>query len=231
MDNDSKFKKLYQFWSCIKNQCTNKNNISYKNYGAIGVKVCEEWNKYENFKLWAIQNGWNETKYINRIDVYKDFEPSNCIIENKRKYNSINIRNKGRKRLRVIWVSMLRRCNNSYNKHYKDYGGRGIKICDEWLNSFESFETWAQQNGYNDNLTIDRINNNGNYEPNNCRWITQKEQNNNRRNNHYIEYKGKTYTLTQLARKFNIKVSTLRYRLFLAPIVWDIESALHTPCL
>lgn len=222
------YKKLYQFWSHMKSKCTNKNDISYKNYGAKGIKVYEDWNKYENFMKWAIQNGWEETKYINRINIYKDFEPSNCLIETKRKYNSINIRNKGRKRLRVIWGSMINRCNSINNKAYKYYGGRGIKVCDEWLNSFESFEKWAQQNGYNDNLTLDRIDVNGNYESNNCRWATQEVQQNNRRNNHYIEYNGEQYTIAQLARKFNIHEATLRCRLFVFPY-WDLESALSVP--
>ena len=85
------------------------------------------------------------------------------------------------KRLYSIWKSMKTRCNNPNCKDYKDYGGRGIIICDDWLNSFDTFREWAVANGYNKSLSIDRVDVNGNYEPSNCRWATALEQAHNKR--------------------------------------------------
>ena len=84
-------------------------------------------------------------------------------------------------RLYRIWLNMKNRCNNRNAERYADYGGRGIKVCQDWDQSFIAFYQWAIQSGYQDKLTIDRVDNNGNYEPNNCRWITLSEQNKNKR--------------------------------------------------
>ena len=91
-------------------------------------------------------------------------------------------------RLYHVWKSILNRCYTKSNSHYERYGGRGISVCDEWKNSYEAFKEWAYANGYDENAkfgdcTIDRINNDGNYEPNNCRWVDMKTQANNTRRN------------------------------------------------
>lgn len=115
------------------------------------------------------------------------------------------------KRLRKIWGSMKERCYRPMHMHYKNYGGRGITVCDEWKDDYIAFARWAYKNGYRDDLTIDRENNDGNYEPSNCRWITVKEQNNNTRSNRIIEYKGTQYTVSQLAEVAGLNVFCKNY--------------------
>lgn len=119
----------------------------------------------------------------------------------------------GMKNTRIyrIWAGMKNRCTNVNNQSYSDYGGRGITLCEEW-NKFENFYKWSKESGYSDNLTIDRINVNGNYEPNNCRWATYEQQNNNKRNNIYIKYNNEVVTLTELSRMTNICPESLRKR-------------------
>ena len=116
------------------------------------------------------------------------------------------------KRLYFAWSNMRRRCYQKQNEKYASYGGRGIKVCDEWLHSFPAFREWALANGYKDNLTLDRIDANGNYEPSNCRWETQKTQQNNRRNNHRIEYNGETHTLAEWSEITGIPHYTISRR-------------------
>lgn len=123
-------------------------------------------------------------------------------------------------RIHDEWRSMKRRCYNKRQADYHSYGGRGITICDEWLNDFQAFYDWAMANGYADNLTIDRKDVNKGYSPDNCRWVTQKVQQNNRRNNHLITYNGETMTATQFAEKYNMNYSTLITRLSRG---WDID--------
>lgn len=122
-----------------------------------------------------------------------------------------------------VWQSMKQRCYDKNHQNYEDYGGRGIIVCDEWKSDFQAFYDWAMANGYADKLTIDRVDVNGNYEPSNCRWANKIVQANNKRNNHLIEYKGKTYTIAELSRKHNIGYSCLYMRIQEG---WDIERAL-----
>ena len=128
-------------------------------------------------------------------------------------------------RLFEIWEGMRERCTREKHSHYADYGGMGIKICEEW-NEFIPFYNWAMDNGYNDNLSIDRINPDGQYEPNNCRWVSMKEQQNNKRSNRFIEYNGENLTLSQWAERLGIGKTTLKERLNNG---WSVEKAFTEP--
>jgi hypothetical protein len=122
-------------------------------------------------------------------------------------------------RLYKIWRGMFRRCYKKDSDNYKYYGGRGITICKEWR-EFIVFRNWALSNGYADNLTIDRIDPNKKYSPNNCRWATIKEQQNNKTNNSYLEYKGKSFTYSQFADYLHVPYWTIVNQLKLG---WTIE--------
>lgn len=116
-------------------------------------------------------------------------------------------------RLRGVWRNMIQRCHNPNHPQYCSYGGRGITVCDEWRNDYPCFREWALKNGYAQGLTIDRIDNNGGYSPQNCRWATYKEQNRNKRSNRNITLNGETKCLSEWAEFFGIGVPIVTRRL------------------
>lgn len=133
----------------------------------------------------------------------------------------------GKRHTRIynIWRSMRQRCYNPNTNRYKNYGAKGVIVCDEWRNSFEAFYEWAMQSGYKEGLTIDRKDTNGNYEPTNCRWATQKSQQNNRENNHLLTHNGETHTIAEWSEKTGIKKGTICARLKSG---WSVVETLTT---
>lgn len=131
---------------------------------------------------------------------------------------------KSNTRLYKIYSNMKDRCYNKNNYAYKDYGLRGITICKEWLEDFNAFYEWAINNGYKDNLTIDRRDNNSGYSPNNCRWITRTEQCLNTRYNKVITYNNKTQTLKEWTDELRLPYSKIWERLHRG---WDFERAIE----
>ena len=135
-----------------------------------------------------------------------------CLHKENAKQNAIEIfttHGGSKDRLYRIWTDMKRRCLDPKRKNYSDYGGRGIKICDEWLD-YSLFKQWALNNGYADSLSIDRIDNDGNYEPSNCQWVGRVAQANNRRSNVYIDFNGTVRSLADWARFYNVNYSELQ---------------------
>lgn len=129
-------------------------------------------------------------------------------------------------RIYQTWEDMKSRCRNPNRKGYSNYGGRGIRVCEEWLADFNTYFAWCKENGYTDSLTLDRIDVNGNYEPSNCRWATGKEQCNNKRNNVNIEHDGVTKTVSEWARIHNLTSSVLGMRIKRG---WDTSRAFSEP--
>lgn len=128
-------------------------------------------------------------------------------------------------RLYRIHHMMMCRCYTESTTHYENYGGKGIRVCKEWHN-FMNFYNWAMANGYRDDLTIDRIDGNKDYEPSNCRWATKKEQSNNLLSNNVISFNGKTMTMAQWSEELGINRNTLDKRIRTG---WTIEKAMTTP--
>lgn len=116
-------------------------------------------------------------------------------------------------RLYGIWLGIKKRCYNEKEKSYPRYGGRGIRVCSKWENDFMSFYNWAINNGWGKGLVLDRINNDGNYEPVNCRFTTVTVNNNNKRNNLRVTINGETKTVGEFSKQYNIKYQTLRDRI------------------
>ena len=134
------------------------------------------------------------------------------------------IHNQSKTRLYAIRAKMIRRCYIENEPAYHNYGERGIKMCIEWKNSIESFIKWAYENGYSDGLTIDRIDNDGDYCPENCRWVDYKQQSNNRRSNRMYTYNGKTQNLKQWCEEFGLPYPRIHRRIKLG---WDFEEAVE----
>lgn len=129
-------------------------------------------------------------------------------------------------KLKAVYYNLLQRCFNQKNPGYRNYGGRGITVCNEWRNDINSFIKWSLNNGYADGLQIDRINNNGNYEPNNCRYVIPKVNLNNRRTNVRLNLAGDIKTIAEWESDTNITRSSIKHRLSNG---WEVEKALTIP--
>ena len=196
-----------------------KINIIGQKFGRL--IVIEQSNNLHNRIAWLCKCNCGNYKVVTSSDLKKN-KVKSCGCLRKETTSKTSLKNSthhlSNSRLYKVWKSMKQRCYNKNNTPYKKYGGRGIKVCNEWKNDFISFYNWAMRNGYDESKTtkeqsIDRIDVNGNYEPNNCRLTTMKKQQNNRSNNRYIYYKNKKYTISELSSKLNINYATLLWRI------------------
>ncbi len=208
-------------------------DITGKKFGRLTAIKFIKRKRYKYY--WEFSCSCGKVKIIRKDSVIlKDTISCGCYCrENNRRLNTTHGFSIKDKRFYGIWRKMINRCLNKKISNYKRYGGRGIKVCNRWL-EFENFRDDMYKSylehieEFNkENTTIDRINNEGNYRKNNCKWATMQEQSNNRRNNHLITYNNQTMTIAQWARKLNINLDTLNSRLLLYK--WSVKKSFITP--
>lgn len=186
-------------------------DLTEQRFGRLLVIECVGSNK--NGRLWKCKCDCGKEKIISQSDLIQNKTIScGCY----RREKAIR-RGLSHHRLYPVWQNIVSRCYKESQKCYKYYGGRGIKVCDEWKDNFVAFYNWAIANGYDEKAeygkcTIDRIDVNGDYEPQNCRWLTVKEQANNRRSNRLITINGETKTLQQWSDLYCIEHKTIAGR-------------------
>lgn len=193
-----------------------KEDLRGRQFGRL--TVVDESSRRDGHSSWW----WCECECGKRVEVRRS-----CLMRGDTKscgcLNSEKSAERGRKamtkhgwygtRVYHIWHSIVDRCESPNCSQYSNYGGRGIKVCDEWRSDPKAFCEWATANGYADNLSIDRIDVNGDYEPSNCRWITINEQQTNKRNNVKITYRGKTQCVAEWARELGVSQGNIYARI------------------
>lgn len=183
-------------------------NLTGQKFGKLVVIRKAEKDKWGNYQ-WECKCDCGKHVIVRGFSLRKGKTKSCGCLKGKHRHTKHN----KKERIYVIWDNMKQRCKNPNNPAYKHYGGRGIAICNEWLSDFINFYNWSMEHGYQENLTIDRIDANGNYEPTNCRWVDMKKQQNNRTNNHYINYNNQIHTLKEWSEILRVAETTIQKRL------------------
>ena len=200
-------------------------DITGQRFGKYTVISRVENNKHD-MAMWLCQCDCGTQKIVMGSSLRRGLILS-CGCYHKEKVSQLQTTHgQSKTRLFHLWQSIKARCNNPNNKHYSYYGGRGISLCPEWESDFSRFAEWAHNNGYDDTLTIDRIDPDKGYEPSNCKWSTRQEQQSHLRNCRIFEINGVSHPLNTWCKIYNMPHETVRKRLEKG---WDIEKALSTP--
>ncbi|SSY69947.1 Uncharacterised protein [Priestia megaterium] len=195
---------------CLRKESKFREDLTGQVFGRLTV-IEYAGSKGTNYGLWKCKCECGK-ETISRLDTLKNGNAKSCGCLTRNGESSIT-HGLSKHRLYSIYENMRKRCNDPSHKAYKHYGGRGIKICEAWSNSVEAFIR-DMGDSFEEGLTLERKDVNGNYSPENCKWATMIEQGSNRRNNRHITVFGEKMTVIQASRKYNINVSTLRHRLF-----------------
>lgn len=199
-------------------------DIIGKRFGRLVVLQFDHAVQYRKYYLCKCDCG--NTKVVLKGNLLAGYTLSCGCLQRERTLAAVLLPN-DEARLHRIFTGMKYRCYNKRHNRYARYGGRGIKICDQWLEDPDSFVKWSLKNGYAPGLSIDRINNDGDYSPENCRWVNKHEQGLNTSKNVIISYNGESMTLKEWARKLGIKNTTLHNRIHY--LGWSIDKAFTTP--
>lgn len=165
----------------------------------------------QRMAMWLCKCDCGNYTKVSSTSLVKGFTKSCGCYQRQRASESNKTHGESHTKLFYIWQDLRKRCKNKSHHAYKYYGGRGIKVCKEWEESYINFKEWAINNGFKEGLTIDRVCNNLEYSPKNCRWVTMKVQNNNKRSNHYVYIFGEKLTLAQVSEKYNITPGKINY--------------------
>lgn len=202
-----------------------KSHLEGQRFGNLTVIKEDGRSKYGDV-MWLCQCDCGNTTRVKSVDLIHNNTHSCGCFKLARISETNTIHGKCNTKLYHIWHGIKNRCYNPNHDNYIRYGARSIQMCDEWVNNFQAFYDWAITHGFEENLTIDRINNYKGYSPDNCRWITPKEQQHNRRDTVFLTYKGETKSLPEWAEIMHINVDALRYRI---KAHWSVDKALETP--
>lgn len=202
-------------------------DLTGKRFGRLTVIRRHYRNDNSNKVVWECQCDCGNTCLVSQPNLGRGTYSCGCLNHESRV--AVNTKHGMRySRIYYIWTSMIQRCYNPKAGSYRLYGAKGVTVCDEWRRDAASFFAWAADNGYSDDLSIDRLDNSKGYSPDNCRWVTMKTQQNNRSTNKLLTHDGKTLTLSQWAETIGLNPRSLESRLVRG---WPTEKALSTPLL
>lgn len=207
---------------------TQRMDLTGQRFGKLTV-ICQAGLNKHNKSLWNCKcDCGNETVTTTALLRSGKTKSCGCLHDEIFAKNRLKHFKHGQRQSRLyrIWAGMKQRCYNENVPKYQRYGGRGITVCPEWRDSFEAFRDWALANGYRDDLTLDREDNNGPYSPENCRWATNKEQTNNMSKSLFFELGGERRTLKEWASIYGLNYNTVYSRIYRNG--WDFEKAITT---